>query len=215
MTATAKQGCLLVMSGPSGAGKSTLCRPLLESEATLEFSVSCTTRSPRPGEVDGIDYFFVSREEFLTKIEESAFLEYAEVHGNFYGTLKSAVEARMLAGFDVLLDIDVQGAIQIQDYLKAGTGGDTLATHSSFIFVGPPSYDALESRLRGRGTEEEEVIQRRLHNARTELTFWTKYDFLVVNDDLEVAREELKSVLYACRCKVPHLKVSGPGDCYS
>ena len=185
------QGIVLLMSGPSGAGKSTICHQLMAEFQDLAFSISCTTREPREGEVDGKDYFFVSIEEFKKRISENAFVEYAEVHGNYYGTLKSEVSQRLLDGQSVLIDIDVQGQRLVR---KAIENDDLLKKAITFIFVSPPSYSELESRLRGRGTETEDKIQKRLNNAAGEMAAWQEYDFLVVNDDLDAAVDELRSV---------------------
>lgn len=215
MTAKASQkkpGVLIIMSGPSGAGKSTVCKPILDAEESLNFSVSCTTRQPRAGEVNGIHYHFISKSEFEEKIVTDDFLEYAEVHGNYYGTLKSEVENKIHQGNDVLLDIDVQGAMQIKEILenqkKSNSNKLCLADSVIYVFVAPPSFEELETRLRGRGTENEETLTKRLNNARNEMNHQFDYDYLIVNDDLSKAQDSLHSVIKAARCRTSLLKFS-------
>jgi len=175
-------GMALIVSGPSGAGKSTICGLLRESEPGLQFSVSCTTRSPRPGEKHGTDYYFISKGEFEARLQGQEFLEHALVHGNYYGTLKSEVVQRVASGADVLLDIDVQGAKQINRQAK---DDPVLSRCVESVFIGPPSFAELERRLRNRATETEEVIQRRLQNARDEMEHWREYGFLVINKEID------------------------------
>ena len=178
-----RQGCLFVVSGPSGTGKSTLCRRLLADDASVQFSVSCTTRPPRTGEEDGVHYHFISRDVFEQKIKAGEFLEYADVYGNYYGTMVSKVMARLNQGKDVLLEIDVQGAVSVMQSAKGQPWEASLVT----IFVGPPSLTELEKRLRGRATDSEEVIQRRMQNSTKELDMWHHYQYLVINSDLDEA----------------------------
>lgn len=199
-----RTGLVLVLSGPSGVGKTTVYRQFLARCPSVRFSVSCTTRAPRTGEVDGVDYHFLERGDFQRRVAAGEFLEHAEVHGNLYGTLRAEVERTVCAGGDVLLDIDVQGARLV----RASAAPTPLAPCLVFVFVGPPSLAALEGRLRGRGTDAEEVIQRRLRNARAELDAWREYDYLIVNDVLDEAVADLVSVLAAarratCRCGAP------------
>jgi len=182
---------LLVVSAPSGAGKTTLCRLLLE-RFPFRFSVSHTTRPPRPGEVHGRDYYFVSREEFREMIREGAFLEWAEVHGNLYGTSFSEVERALSGEEDLLLDIDVQGASQVRGRLGA---------RAVFVFILPPSLEELERRLRRRGTEDEETLRRRLARAREEIRFAPWFDYVVINDEVERAFEDLAAIIRAERCR--------------
>ncbi len=199
-----RYGTALVVSGPSGAGKTTVCRRLLEIEPDLHFSVSCTTRPSRAGEKDGRDYYFLSRAEFEARIAAGAFLEYAEVHGHLYGTLKQETAVRVCGGQDVLLDIDVQGARQV----RAGMGNDLLDRCVVFVFLGPPSFADLERRLRHRGTDAEDVIRQRLRNAREELEHWRDYDYVVVNDRIERATACLEVILAATRYAVTRFPVS-------
>ncbi|NOX80393.1 MAG: guanylate kinase [Deltaproteobacteria bacterium] len=185
-------GILLVLSAPSGGGKTTILKRVMADLPGLVFSVSHTTRKPRPGEEDGRDYYFVSRREFesIRDRQPSGFLEWAEVHGNLYGTSRAAVEQRLGAGRDVVLDIDVQGAAQIRK------SADPVA-----VFIAPPSLAELEARLRGRGTEDEQTIALRLENAKQELRVVDSYDYLIVNDRLAEAVESLRSIIIAERCR--------------
>ncbi|VAW40432.1 Guanylate kinase [hydrothermal vent metagenome] len=185
-------GILLVLSAPSGGGKTTILKKVMADLPGLVFSVSHTTRKPRPGEEDGRDYYFVSRQEFenIRDRHPSGFLEWAEVHGNLYGTSRAAVEQRLGAGRDVVLDIDVQGAAQIRKSADSVT-----------VFIAPPSLAELEARLRGRGTEDEQSLALRLENAKQELAAMDRYDYLVVNDRLDEAVESLRSIIIAERCR--------------
>jgi guanylate kinase len=196
-------GIALVVSGPSGSGKSSICKKLLAQREGIGFSVSCTTRAPRPGEVDGKDYYFLSKEEFQRRLANDEFLEHAEVHGNFYGTLKSEVVKGVQEGRDVLLDIDVQGALQFR---KLEASNELLKRCAEYVFVAPPSHGELERRLRGRGTEMEEVVQRRLSNAKGELALWREYDYIIVNDNLDVAVVEMAKLLDSLRLSTARSK---------
>ena len=182
-----RPGELFVVSGPSGTGKGTICKRLIEDRNDIELSVSATTRAPREGEVDGVNYFFLTKEEFEKRIAENGFLEYAEVFGNFYGTPRQKVEEQLAAGIDVLLEIDVQGAIQIRKSYPEGI----------FIFVLPPSLAELRNRLMKRGTDTMEVIERRLSMAMGEIRQMFEYDYFVVNDDLEEAVSIVKAIVTA------------------
>lgn len=182
---TTERGVLLVLSGPSGVGKSTVIHKLMDLRGKIEFSVSATTRAPRPGEVDGREYFFVTREEFESMVERGELLEHAEFVGNCYGTPKSQVLRRLEDGITVVLDIEVQGASQVK----------ALMPEALTVFIAPPSLAILEQRLRGRGTENEETIASRLIRAREELELAPTYDYTVVNDDADRAARELGEIL--------------------
>lgn len=194
-----RSGILFLVSGPSGSGKSTLCRRL-ESEGEAEFSVSCTTRPPREGEQDGRDYHFLDRAEFERRVEAGEFLEHAEVHGNCYGTLRSEVIGRLESGIDVVMDIDVQGAAQVRA-CEDGTIRRALVD----LFVMPPDERELEARLRGRGTDSEEVIALRLKNAIEEMSHWPDYSYQLVSATREEDYAKFKSLLFAERMRVSRL----------
>ncbi len=181
----------MVVSAPSGAGKTTLCHLLIQ-RLGFRFSVSHTTRSPRPGEVHGRDYYFVSRREFEDLIRQGAFLEWAEVHGHLYGTSKTEVERALSGEEDLLLDIDVQGASQVRRKLRE---------RAVFVFVAPPSMEELERRLRRRGTESEEVLRRRLARAREEMQFAPWFDYVVINQEIEQAFADLAAIVRAEKCR--------------
>ena len=178
-------GKLFVISGPSGAGKGTLRERALSDIQNLVYSISCTTRQPREGEVDGVQYRFVTHEKFKEDIAKNLFLEYAHVHADFYGTLKDDVLRELNSGNDVLLEIDVQGALQVREKMP----------EAILIFIAPPSVDELEKRLRDRHTETEENLKLRLSNAVKELELKDKYDFVIINDDLETASRELRNLI--------------------
>ncbi len=185
-------GLLIVLSGPSGAGKGTLCLELLRQQPSIQYSVSATTRAPRPGEVDGVSYFFRTREEFEVMIENQELLEWAEFCGNFYGTPHFAVEQCIQAGKDVILEIEIQGALQVKERFPQGV----------FIFIVPPSIDVLSERIHKRATESEEVIQKRLAKAVHEMEYLTEYDYVVVNDKILAGVDKLRSILVAEKCRV-------------
>lgn len=170
-----KRGTLLVVSGPAGSGKGTVNGILLQNTSKYVFSVSATTRSPRPGEIDGKHYFFMTKEKFTSLVAEDSFLEHAEYVGNYYGTLRSFVEENLNNGKNVILEIEVQGALQIREKMP----------EAMLIFLCPPDYATLEKRLRGRGTETDEVIKKRLATALGEIQIAAGYDYLVVNEDGE------------------------------
>lgn len=180
-----RKGNLFVLSGPSGAGKGTLVKRVLQRVPDVWVSVSATTRQPRPGEVDGRDYFFLDQPRFDELVSQGGFLEWAHVHGNSYGTLRSRVQDRIDHGSQVILEIDVQGAFQVKKAMP----------EAHLIFIEPPSLEELERRLRGRGTETEEVICNRMKTAEVELARKMEYDVQVVNDELERATEELVSYI--------------------
>lgn len=179
-----REGIALVLSAPSGAGKTTLVKRLLAEFPHIGYSVSCTTRQPRQGEVDGKDYIFLSHEEFEQRRVQGYFAEWAEVHGNFYGTPLAPVKEKLHQGQDVLFDIDVQGAAQLKLSLSEAT----------FAFILPPSLHELENRLRGRGLDDEPTIARRLVNARSEILQARWYDSVIVNDNLDQAYDTLRAV---------------------
>ncbi len=189
-----RRGTLFVISGPSGVGKGTILSEILRLEERVVFSVSATTRSPRPGEVDGKDYFFISFDKFKKLIEEEKFLEYAFVHGNYYGTLESFVDENLKKGYDLILDIDVQGAMQVMKKRKDGV----------FIFIAPPNMDIeiLKMRLLKRSTEPLEVIEKRIQRAKDEIKAVYQYEYLIFNDVLEEAVKDLLSIIRACRLRV-------------
>jgi len=192
----ARTGMILILSGPSGSGKSSIYKAAIGGLGGIEFSVSCTTRQPRPGEVDGKDYYFIPREKFDALVAEQAFAEHAEVHGNCYGTLKSELLGRIRRGIDVLLDIDVQGAAQLRALCADSS---EFCQACEFIFIMPPSFEELERRLRARGTETEESILRRLANAKGEMEHAHEYDHIIVNDDLDRAVQEFTSLILGLR----------------
>ena len=186
-------GTLYIVTAPSGAGKTTLVRAVLEREPGLALSVSYTTRPPRPGEVDGRDYRFVGKEEFLRLRDGGELLEWAEVHGNYYGTSRTWIETQLQQDRDVLLEIDWQGARQVR----------RMFPHAVSIFILPPSLEALEARLRGRGTDSEATIARRLAAAREEMRHVEEFDYVIINDRLERAIDELTAVVRAARLRLP------------
>jgi guanylate kinase len=188
----ARRGLMLVLSSPSGAGKTTLSRKLLEIEPTMELSVSVTTRPPRPGEVDGRDYRFIDQTRFDKMAKNNELLEWAEVFGNFYGTPQAPVEAAMAAGRDIVFDIDWQGTQQLRQSARADMAS---------IFVLPPSIRELERRLRIRAQDNESVIRRRMAKAADELSHWPEYDYVIVNDDLDRAFADVRTILAAERLK--------------
>jgi guanylate kinase len=186
-----REGVLIVVSAPSGAGKTSLCRELIDSFADLRQSVSFTTRQARAGERDGVDYQFVDHAAFQQMITEQQLVEWAQVHGNMYGTSLATLEQGAVEGVDLLLDIDYQGAAQLKKNYQQGV----------FVFILPPDLAELERRLRGRGTDSEEVIRRRLKNAEKEMSQAGWYDYLIVNDDFQTALQQLSAIVIAERCR--------------
>lgn len=187
--ATTFTGTLFIFSAPSGAGKTSLVKALLDSTSHIGVSVSHTTRSPRPGEIDGKDYHFVAKETFQTLIGESAFLEHAQVFDNFYGTSQRWVESELKDGRDVILEIDWQGAAQVRKLMP-----DAVS-----VFIAPPSIEALEQRLNNRGQDSQEIIERRMRDARSEMSHYGEYDYLIINDDFDNTVEELRAIIIARR----------------
>jgi len=182
-------GHLYIVAAPSGAGKTTLVRMLLEKDPQIRVSISCTTRAPRPGEKDGREYHFVDVPNFIERVSQGEFLEWAEVHGNYYGTSKRWIEAEMTAGRDVLLEIDWQGAQQVRKAFPEAIG----------VFILPPSLVTLKERLSGRGTDSAETIARRIAAARDEMRHVDEFDYVIINDDLQQALGDLLSVVNASR----------------
>ncbi|MCT4594906.1 MAG: guanylate kinase [Anaeromicrobium sp.] len=189
-----RTGQLIVISGPSGAGKGTVCKKLLTEIENLKISVSATTRNPREGEVDGINYHFTKKEVFLKEIEEDKFLEHAKVYDNYYGTPREYVMKETQKGNNVLLEIDIQGALQVKEKYPEGV----------FIFILPPSMQELKNRIVGRGTETAEAIEKRFKSAYEEIQYVEKYDYCVINDEVELAVERIKAIVTAETCKVKH-----------
>jgi guanylate kinase len=187
-----RRGLMLVLSSPSGAGKSTIARNLLESDSSLELSVSVTTRPRRASEIDGVHYHFVSRREFERLRDSDALLEWAEVHGNFYGTPREAAESAMAAGRDMLFDIDWQGAVQLNEKMRA----DIVS-----VFILPPSMHELKARLKRRAEDSDANSEIRLKNARIEIEHWREYDYVVVNDDLDRAFAAVRAIATAERLR--------------
>ncbi len=185
-----KEGLLFVVSAPSGAGKTSLCRAVTSEIENLRHSISYTTRNPRPGEIDGRDYYFVTHERFRAMIESGDFAEYAVVHSNYYGTSRRVLDGMRIEGIDVILDIDTQGAQQIREKYR---------DRATFIFIMPPSMEILEERLRNRKSDREDEIERRMQRARDEMRDYTLYDYVIVNRDFEHALVEIRSVIISER----------------
>lgn len=192
---TPHKGLLIVLSGPSGVGKGTVCAALRKQSSNLVYSISATTRKPRPNEMEGVHYFFKSRSEFLEMIEQDALLEWAEYMGNYYGTPKKFVQETLESGKDIILEIEVQGALQIQKKFPEGV----------FIFLTPPSLPELKQRILGRGTESEDIISGRMTVAEKELALMHKYDYAVVNDDVSSACDRILAIVQAEHCRVDRL----------
>ncbi|MCZ8511420.1 guanylate kinase [Paenibacillus filicis] len=187
----AEKGILIVLSGPSGVGKGTVCKALRSKAPELVYSVSATTRPPREGEVDGVNYFFKSREQFLQLVDQDQMLEWAEYVGNFYGTPRKFVEETLQSGKDIILEIEVQGALKVKQKFPEGV----------FIFLLPPSLPELESRIVGRGTESEESIRNRMSVALEEIRLMEHYDYAIVNDQVDLACERILGILTAEHCR--------------
>ena len=182
-----REGIILIISAPSGAGKTTLCHDLLKRFPNMRESISYTTRTPRNGEVNGVDYYFVSTEEFQWMVTEEAFAEWAEVHGNMYGTALSTLEAARINGIDLVLDIDCQGARRLKEQIE----------RCVYVFILPPSMAELRRRLEGRSSDSQDVINLRIERAAGEIREARWYDYIIINDSFETAREELSSIVVA------------------
>ncbi|SHE56909.1 guanylate kinase [Thermoanaerobacter uzonensis DSM 18761] len=196
MLSKKKKGLLIVLSGPSGAGKGTICKALMEKEKDLKLSISATTRQPRSGEIEGKNYFFKSEEEFEKMIENDSFLEWAKVYDHYYGTPKDFVLKNLEEGNDVVLEIDIQGALKIKEKFPEGV----------FIFILPPSMEELKNRIKKRGTETEEEIIKRFKSAYEELNYVSKYNYVVINDSVEEAVEKIRAIIIAEKCRVDRNK---------
>ncbi len=187
-----RQGVLIVISGPSGTGKGTVCKELLQQQPQLKYSVSATTRAPRTGETNGVEYFFVDKQEFQTLLAADGMLEHAEVYGNYYGTPRQAVEDSLRNGNDILLEIDIQGALQVKEKFPAAL----------LIFIAPPSLAELSRRINKRGTDSPEVVEERMACAREELAFIPRYDYVIVNETVEETVNAIKTVIQAERYNI-------------
>lgn len=185
------KGLLIVLSGPSGVGKGTVCTSLRQCAPDLVYSVSATTRSPRQGEVDGVNYFFKTKEQFKDMIQHDQLLEWAEYVGNYYGTPRDFVQKTLDRGFDIILEIEVQGALKVKEKFPEGV----------FVFLMPPSLQELQQRIVGRGTESEETIRSRMSAAVEEIALMQHYDYAVVNDHIESACSRIQSIIVAEHCK--------------
>lgn len=192
------EGLLVVISGPSGVGKGTVCKALRKTMPELTYSISATTRSPREGEVDGVNYFFKSVQEFKKMIEEDELIEWAQYVGNYYGTPRRFVEETLAQGQDVVLEIEVQGAMQVKEKYPQGI----------FIFLVPPSFEELRQRIIHRGTESESVLNLRLEAASDELKQIENYDYVVINDEVDKACERIRAIVMAEHCRADRLKIS-------
>lgn len=190
------KGLLIVISGPSGAGKGTICRALLDKNPDIKLSVSCTTRNPRQNEVEGINYYFITKEKFKEMIDADEFLEYAEVYDNFYGTPKAKVESILNEGKDIILEIDIQGALKVKEKYPEGV----------FVFIMPPSMEELKNRIKKRGSETEESLIKRFKSAFQEINYVANYNYVIVNDEVEKAVEKLEAIILAEKCRVDRLK---------
>jgi guanylate kinase len=182
-----ESGLLIVISGPSGSGKGTICKKLIEEMQNIKVSVSATTRIPRAGEVDGRNYFFLDEDNFLNKIKKDEFIEYACVYGNYYGTLKNEVLKELENGKDIILEIDIQGALNVKKDYPDGV----------FIFILPPSIEELKNRIEARGTDSKEVILKRMECVYEELNYAFQYDYVVLNDEVEIAVNKIKNIISA------------------
>lgn len=194
---TKEKGILIVISGPSGAGKGTICQELKKRNKNIWISTSMTTREPRGSEMNGVEYYFVTKEEFEKRIEAGNFLEYAIVHnGKYYGTPKDKINERLMAGYDVILEIDIQGALEIQEKIS----------EALFIFIMPPTMEELKERLIKRNTETEDKVLERFKTAYKEINEVTKYNYVVVNDEVELATKKVEAIITAEKCRVDRIE---------
>jgi len=196
--ASGARGVLFVVSAPSGAGKTTIVRKVISQLPGVSLSISCTTRAPRPSEQEGVDYFFITREEFSAMEQAGRFIEWAQVHGDLYGTPRANLE-KLQDGENLVLEIDTQGARKIRKVFSDGV----------LVFILPPSFDVLKGRLQSRGGDSEEAIQARLHNAKEELDQMAWYDYIVVNKEIEEATRQLASIIIAEQCKTARVLTKG------
>ncbi len=187
----AKRGILLVISGPSGVGKGTVCNEIMKLRDDLFLSISATTRTPRPGETHGVDYFFMTQREFLDRCETGEFLEWAKVYGNLYGTPKKAVQEAIREGRNVVLEIDIQGALRVKEQMPEAV----------LVFIAPPSFEELKKRLVNRDTDKKEIISERLQNLGEEISYVKYYDYIVINDTVGEAVQKINSIIRAERCR--------------
>jgi guanylate kinase len=192
------KGVLIIISGPSGAGKGTICKALLEKHANLFLSVSATTRAPRQGEVEGVNYYFLTKDEFKSKIEEGDFLEWAEVYGNYYGTPKSKVQEMLDEGKNVILEIDIQGALKVKENCADGV----------FIFILPPSMEELKHRIINRGSETPESLLERFNSAYKEINYISKYNYGVIKDTVDAAVRKVENIIFSEQCRVDRINLS-------
>ncbi|NLX70403.1 MAG: guanylate kinase [Clostridiales bacterium] len=190
------KGLLIVLSGPSGTGKGTICSAYLKRNPGAILSVSVTTRKPRPGEKEGVNYYYTDKKSFEKMVDENRFLEYAQVYGNYYGTPRDFVEKKIASGYDVILEIDIQGALQVKEKFPEGV----------FVFIIPPSMDELKRRIVKRGTESAEAIYTRFQSAYQELNYMAQYNYVVVNDTVDEAVRKLEAIVLAEKCRVARNK---------
>ena len=196
------QNLIFVVSAPSGAGKTTLCDKLQKDFKDIHYAITATTRAPRGGEIDGKSYYFMSREGFEKRLAEGGFIESAVVHGNLYGSPKAPVVAALADGCDVLMNLDVQGAAAVRNYIRNAPADDPLKCPLVDIFVVPPSAEILRNRLVARGTDALEVIEKRMKQAREEIAHWKEYKYMVVNDDLAEAYDNMRAIILAERHRI-------------
>lgn len=191
-----QKGLLIVISGPSGAGKGTVCKSLIKNIKNLKVSISSTTRKPRHSEVDGVNYNFIGENKFKNMINENEFLEYALVYDNYYGTPKKKVLEQLELGYDIILEIDIQGALKVKEEFPEGV----------FIFIMPPSMEELKDRITKRGTETKEELAKRFEASYEEINYVSKYNYIIINDKIHNAVEKIKSILIAEKCRVDRFK---------